>query len=112
MTTPLLDSGRVTETVVPALLHGGRGGPLRIEMLCSEDLRGPFYIVTVWAMVVIEFFLLFSQIGSPYIFLYLLAFIPVVAGTCLTAGWGVAEYWQARYDERKFRKQIERELIG
>ncbi len=80
-------------------------------MLFSEDLRGTFYCMTVWVMVVGEFFLLLSQLGSPYIVLYLLAFFPVLAGTCLTAGWGVAEHWQARYDERKFRKQIERELI-
>ena len=81
-------------------------------MLFSEDLRGSFYILTVWPMVVGEFLLVLSQVYSPYLLLYFLAFIPVLAGTCMTAGGGVAEYWQARYDERKFRKQIERELIG
>lgn len=80
-------------------------------MLFSENLRGGFYIATVWPMVVAEFFLLLSQMNSPYIWLYFLAFIPVLAGTCVTAGWGVADHWQARWDERKFRKQIERELI-
>ena len=80
-------------------------------MLYSETLRVTFYCLTVWVMVVVEFFLLFSQLHSPYIWLYFLAFIPVLAGTCVTAGWGVAEYWQTRYDERKFRRQIERELI-
>lgn len=81
-------------------------------MLFDGSLRGIFYVATVWPMVVTEFFLILSQINSPYVWLYFLAFIPVLIGTMLTAGWGVAEHWQARYDERKFRKEIERELIG
>ena len=63
-------------------------------------------------MIVGEFLVLLSQVNSPYILLYFLAYVPVVFGTLVTGGWGVAEYWQARHDERKFRKQIERELIG
>lgn len=81
-------------------------------MLVSENLRGTFYIGVVWPMVVGEFLLLLSQIDSPYIWLYFLAFLPVLAGTLVTGGWGLSEYAQSRYDERKFRKQIERELIG
>jgi hypothetical protein len=81
-------------------------------MLFSDDLRGPFYLGVVWVMVVGEFFLLLSQIQSPYIWLYFIAFVPVLVGTVFTAGWGVAEWAQARYDERRFRKQIEKELIG
>lgn len=81
-------------------------------MLFTENLRGTFYCATVWPMIVTEFFLILSQINSPYVLLYFVAFIPVFVGTMFTAGWGVAEHWQARYDERKFRKEIERELIG
>jgi hypothetical protein len=74
-----------------------------------EDLRGTFYFFTVWGMTVIELFIVFAFPGG-FELLYYLTWIVLATATVLTAGFGVAGLLQARYDERKLRKQTEKYL--
>jgi hypothetical protein len=76
-------------------------------MIFSNDLRLSFYFPTVMAWIVLFNLFIASQSESPFIWLYVLAYAPVAFGTTVTAGWGVAEWWQNRYDARKLRKQTE-----
>ncbi len=72
-----------------------------------ESLRGPFYFMVVWSLCVLDLIFICSVINSPFIWCYFMAFTAIVIGIIATAGFGLAEYFQARYDERKLRKQAE-----
>lgn len=76
-----------------------------------ENLRGTFYFVTVWVMCVIEIITLVLLTDPKFFALYMIAWVVLAVSTCCTAGFGVAEWLQARYDERKFRRQVEKELL-
>lgn len=79
-----------------------------------ENLRGTFYFTTVWVMCVAEMIGLFvlPDHSQGFFLLYLIAWFVLALATCLTAGFGVAELLQARWDEKRLRRTIERELIG
>jgi len=79
-----------------------------------EDLRGTFYFMTVWVMGVVSMIAMFAlpDHEQGFFWLYFLAWIVFIVSAALTAGFGVAGLLQARWDEKKLRRSIERELIG
>lgn len=78
-----------------------------------EDLRGPFYFFTVWSMLVLMLlaFLLLPT-GYGLFWLYFIAWGFMAVACMFTAGFGVAEFLQSRWDEKMLRWRIERELMG
>lgn len=83
-------------------------------MIWPKDLRGTFFFFIAWALGVISLIALLAlpDQSQGFIALYCIAWIVFMAGNMFTAGYGLAYLAQSRYDERKLRKQIERELIG
>lgn len=78
--------------------------------LWSPSLRATFYFPTTFASFIV-FGVSWAMMPPGYMWLYFIAFMVLIFASAFTAAFGVAEVLQARYDERKFRRTIERELI-
>lgn len=78
--------------------------------LWSPTLR-PFFYFSVTISIMALLSLGWAVFPADFIWLYFVAYFVLIFSCAFTAAWGLAEYAQARYDERKFRKTVERELI-
>lgn len=78
-----------------------------------EDLRGTFYFTTVWMQGVVSILalILLPDLDQGFFVLYFITWFVLIVASALTAGFGIAEFLQARWDEKRLRRGIERELL-